>query len=513
MPTFADLGLSKDALDAVKRLGYPYPTPVQEKAIPAILDGCDVIAAANTGTGKTAAFLLPTISKLEKAKRGRRAPRVLVLTPTRELAQQIATVSFKISHACKQYTTVVYGGSPYSKQIRDLKEGTDILIATPGRLTDLMDRGAVNLSKIETLVFDEADRMLDMGFLPDIRKIVDAIPEKRRTLLFSATIDESITSNFGSLLDDPQIIQIAQKGETAKDVKQYIIPIANKNKPDLLKSLLDEKGHQKVIVFARTKARAEDVCKMLQDADFDAVSIHSDKTQRERSEALRRFRRGDVGVIVATDVLARGIDVPLVDYVVNYDLPDMPQDYIHRIGRTGRAGETGFAVSFVTPNSTKVLAGIEDLLNITIPTMTLETYDVNERLIKRPKSNKAQARSNERAKKHRDARYDYTGWSDLRQGKKKLKDMSADERAAESKRSAKARKGKPSKTKKQSSSDELLTKGDTRRGTNRPGMKSSGLRNPKKSTADKGSKSSKGLSKKNGNNEERRSRRGANRMR
>ncbi len=501
MTTFSELGLSKDALIAVEKLDYTEATPVQQKAIPEILAGADVIAAANTGTGKTAAFLLPTISKLKKVKRGRRAPRILVITPTRELAQQIAFSSYKICRACKQYTTVIYGGAPYNKQIRELREGTDVLIATPGRLVDLMDRRAVNLSKIEVLILDEADRMLDMGFLPDITKIIDAIPEKRQTLLFSATIDESITNNLGSLLVEPKIIQIAQKGETAKDIEQYIIPVANKEKPELLKSLLDEKGHDKVVVFARTKARAEDVCKMLKDADFDAVSIHSDKSQKERKDALNTFRKGHCGIIVATDVLARGIDVPLVDYVVNYDLPDMPEDYIHRIGRTGRAGERGFAVSFASPNSTKVLASIEALLNKTLPTMTLETYDVNERLLKRPKNNKAQAHSNERARKHRNSKYDYTGWGDLRRGAKKLKDMSAQEReAAEKQRAKRAKRGSQAKRKDHTDGDELLTKGDTRRGANRPGMKSSALRNPKKGSGKSGRNASmRGSYKKSGN--------------
>ena len=534
MAKFSDLNLSAEALDAVKRLGFSEPTPVQQQAIPEVLKGDDVIAAASTGTGKTAAFLLPTISKLERSGKARRAPRILVVTPTRELAQQIAFTSYKICRACRLYTTVIYGGAPYNKQIRELREGTDVLIATPGRLVDLMDRRAVNLSKIEVLILDEADRMLDMGFLPDIRKIVEAIPENRQTLLFSATIDESIRGNFGELLKDPTVIQIAHKGETAKDVDQYIIPVANKEKDELLKCLLDEKGHDKVIVFARTKARAEDVLKMLKEADFDAVSIHSDKSQRERRDALNAFRKGKAGVIVATDVLARGIDVPQVDYVVNFDLPDMPEDYIHRIGRTGRAGESGFAVSFVSPNSTKVLSAIEGLVGVEIPVMRLDTFDVNEKLIKRSKK-KTDARGAERARKHRekqksasrgedarnkrkdkrtndDVSYDYTGWSDLRQGAKKLKDMTREERAAvessNARGSNRARKGRSGKA---VADDELLTRGDTRRGKMRPGMKSSGLRNPKggagRSGATRGSKQSA-----SGDAQERKPRRGAGRV-
>lgn len=485
MTRFSDLNLPADALDAVRRLGFEVPTPVQERAIPVVLEGADVIAAASTGTGKTAAFLLPAISKLAKGGKPRRAPRILVVTPTRELAQQIAQTSYKITRACKQYTTVVYGGAPYNKQIRELREGTDVLIATPGRLVDLMERRAVNLSKIEVLVLDEADRMLDMGFLPDIRKIVAAIPEDRQTLLFSATIDESIRGNFNELLKDPTIIQIAHKGETAKDVDQFIVPVASKDKDELLKCLLDELGHDKVIVFARTKARAEEVREMLDAADFDVVSIHSDKSQHERRDALNAFRKGKAGVIVATDVLARGIDVPQVDYVVNYDLPDMPEDYIHRIGRTGRAGESGFAVSFVSPNSAKVLSAIEQLLGMDIPVMQLRSFDVNEKLLKRT-GKKQGSRSRERASKHRqgasrDAKYDYSSWSDLRQGEKKLKDMTRAEReAAEGgKRGAKRGAGRGSKAAGKKDDLELMTRGDTRRGKLRPGMRSSGLRNPK----------------------------------
>lgn len=472
MTRFADLGLSEPALLAVERLGYTEPTPVQEQAIPVILDGRDIIAAASTGTGKTAAFLLPAISSLSKTDRGRRPPRILVITPTRELAQQISSISFKIAKACRKYATVVYGGSPYGKQIAILREGVDVLVATPGRLVDLMARKAVDLSKIEVLILDEADRMLDMGFLPDVRKIVAEIPEERQTLLFSATIDASIKNNLGSLLKEPEVIQIAQKGETAKDVKQFILPVANKQKADLLKSLLDEKGHDKVVVFARTKARAEDVCEMLTAAGFDAVSIHSDKTQGQRREALQAFRKGKAGIIVATDVLARGIDVPSVDYVVNYDLPDMAEDYIHRIGRTGRAGQRGFAVSFVSPNSLKSLDAIEALVQRSIPIMELKTFDVDRTLLRRTTRSGAKKPSASKQNRKKRAEYNYTGWSDLRKGKKKAKDLPKEERQALEKAAGRKSKSRP---KQQAASN--------RNGV-RPGMKSSALRNsPRKGKA------------------------------
>lgn len=431
MTEFKDLGLSEGALSAVAHLGYEEPTPVQAQAIPHILKGEDIIAAASTGTGKTAAFLLPTLSGLPRAKRGRRAPRILVVTPTRELAEQIAFVSYKIARACGHYTTVVFGGKPYGPQIRELRGGTDILIATPGRLNDLIDRGVVNLSQIEVLILDEADRMLDMGFLPDVKKIVSLIPEQRQTLLFSATIDSSIKDNLADLLTDPTTIQIAGRGETAKIVDQYIMPVTQKEKSELLKCLLDEKGQDRVIVFARTKSRVEDVAAMLRSADYAVESIHSDKTQGQRKHALNAFRKGHVGIIIATEVLARGIDIPSVDYVINYDLPDMAEDYIHRIGRTGRAGHAGFSVSFVSSNSLKALDAIERLIGRELPVMEIESYDVDPSLLRRAKqSGRFGRRAPSKAKGASAARYDFTGYGDLRYGKKRSGSKKRTDRAS-----------------------------------------------------------------------------------
>ena len=400
---FASLGLSRDAMIAVEKLGYESPTPVQQQAIPIVLMGRDLIAAASTGTGKTAAFLLPLLSNLPRAGRGKRPPRVLVVTPTRELAQQIAFTCIKIARATGHFATTVYGGTPYGPQIRELRGGTDILIATPGRLNDLMERGVVDLSHIEALVLDEADRMLDMGFLPDVTTIVEALPTDRQTLLFSATIDQSIENNLGSLLNNPAIVQIAHRGETAKTVDQYIMPIAHKAKFELLEAVLSEKGHERVIVFARTKIRAEEVAEELVDAGYKAESIHSDKSQGRRRRALENFRKGKTDILVATDVLARGIDVTGVDYVINYDLPDMPEDYVHRIGRTGRAGERGFAISFVSPNSRKLLREIEKLIDRDIPVMELEGYDLDLSIL--AKGGKKEKRSRkDRVRSKRDRR-------------------------------------------------------------------------------------------------------------
>ena len=385
MQTFADLGLSEAALAAVERLGYENPTPVQLQAIPLVLEGRDLIAAASTGTGKTAAFLLPILSTLPRGKKGKRAPRVLVVSPTRELAQQISTTCMQITRKTGHYVTTVFGGTPYGPQINEIRRGTDVLIATPGRLNDLMNKGVIDLGGIKHLVLDEADRMLDMGFLPAVTTIVDATPEDRQTLLFSATIDQSIQKNLGTLLNDPAIVEIARNGETAKSVEQFMMPIANFKKPELLQAVLEEKGSDRVIVFARTKNRTEDCAEALCDAGYRAESIHSDKSQGQRKRALDNFRKGRTSILVATDVLARGIDVPDVDHVINFDLPDMPEDYVHRIGRTGRAGEQGFAISFVTRESSRTLKDIEKLIGKDIAFMELETYELNMADIERGK--------------------------------------------------------------------------------------------------------------------------------
>lgn len=402
MQNFTELGLSESALIAVKQLGYESPTPVQEQSIPLILEGRDLIAAASTGTGKTAAFLLPTLGALPRVKRGKRAPRVLVVSPTRELAQQIARTCMKISRKTGHFVTTVFGGTAYGPQIDEIRRGTDILIATPGRLKDLMKKDVVDLSCIQVLVLDEADRMLDMGFLPDVTTIVEATPKCRQTLLFSATIDESIQKNLGNLLKDPAIVEIARNGETAKTVEQYAMPILNFKKQELLQAVLEEKGHERIIVFARTKSRTEECAQELRNAGYKAESIHSDKSQGQRRRALNNFRRGRASILVATDVLARGIDVPEVDYVINFDLPDMPEDYVHRIGRTGRAGETGFAISFVTRQSYRLLQDIEKLIGRKIPFMELETYQLDPSVIE-PK--RASRNGSKRAKDgHRSAR-------------------------------------------------------------------------------------------------------------
>lgn len=364
-------------MSAVNRMGYEKPTPVQEKAIPLVLKGRDIVAAAQTGTGKTAAFALPSLDKLGHAKGGS-GPLMLVVTPTRELAQQIGEVCEQITVSTHHRIVTVVGGLSYKPQIDRLSRGCDVLIATPGRLIDLMEQKAVRLADVNVLVLDEADRMLDMGFLPSVKKIVAATPKSRQTLLFSATIDKSILDVTGKMLRDPATVEIARKGAVADTVDHYVIRVPHLVKPSLLRALLKEKGFFRVIVFARTRSRADSACRRLRREGYKVEAIHSNRSQNQRKRALERFANGEINIITATDVLARGIDVDEVDYVVNYDVPEQPEDYIHRIGRTGRAGARGEAITFVTPETEKDLRNIEKLIKKSIPEMELESFDMSE---------------------------------------------------------------------------------------------------------------------------------------
>ena len=378
MATFEELGLGEKVMSAVNQMGYTEATPVQEQAIPLVLEGNDVIAAAQTGTGKTAAFVLPLLDKLGHYQKGH-GPKALIVTPTRELAQQIDSVARTVGKKTGHYILTVVGGVSYNPQISGLRRGVDVLVATPGRLLDLYDRGALQLDDIEVLVLDEADRMLDMGFWPDVKQIIEAIPHERQTLLFSATIDDSVMRTIGAEVKDPKFVEIAHKGTAAETVEQFIIPVAQGQKNELLEYVLDEKGADRVIIFTRTKSRAEVLAERLNREGFSAEAIHGDRSQGQRSRALKNFRDGRVGVLVATDVLARGIDVSDVDHVINYDVPMDPEDYIHRIGRTGRAGEAGFAITFVTRDEVKDLYDIEYLMKKTVEEMELDGFDFDDR--------------------------------------------------------------------------------------------------------------------------------------
>ena len=363
---FDQLGLSEKVLAAVAEMGYEEPSPVQRGAIPAVLEGRDVMAAAQTGTGKTAAFLLPTLDRLGHAVKGQ-GVLMLVVTPTRELAQQIEACARVICKQTGHRCAVVVGGVGYEPQKAALARGCDVLIATPGRLIDLIDQGAANLSDVSVLVLDEADRMLDMGFAPAMRRIVSKTPTTRQTLLFSATLGDDVLSTTKELVKDPIHVEIAHKGTAAQTIDQYVLGVAEKEKVRILTDVLKREGSKRVIVFCRGKYRADMVCRKLNKAGITAAAIHGNRTQGQRETALRRFANGEADVLVATDVLARGIDIAEVSYVVNLDVPSDAEDYIHRIGRTGRAGQFGWALTFVAEAEYFDLRDIEALMGKLVP--------------------------------------------------------------------------------------------------------------------------------------------------
>lgn len=377
---FEALGLGPAALAAVTEMGYEQPTPVQTQAIPAVLDGRDVMAAAQTGTGKTAAFLLPALDRLGHAHR-MGSPAMLVVTPTRELAQQITDVADVVCRHTHHTTATVVGGVGYEPQKEALRMGCDLLVATPGRLIDLLDQGACALDHVKVLVLDEADRMLDMGFLPDMRKIVRQTPQSRQTLLFSATLSRDVIAHMGDLVHDPVSVEIAPEGTVAQTVEQYVLGVGAEAKKRVLVEVLRREGSRRVIVFTRGKHRADHLCRVLRKKGFSCAAIHGNRTQGQRMRALEQFAKGEVDVLMATDVLSRGIDVPEVSYVVNLDVPHEAKDYVHRIGRTGRAGELGWALTLCTKEEYLDLRGIEKLIGRVIPLYPrAEGIDVGENL-------------------------------------------------------------------------------------------------------------------------------------
>jgi ATP-dependent RNA helicase RhlE len=360
--SFTSFGLSDRILDAVHAVGYTTPTPIQSLAIRPALAGKDLIASAQTGTGKTAAFVLPLLHRLAAGatRHGhQRDPRALVLTPTRELAQQVQQAVTDYGRFLSLRALSVYGGVSIDAQFKQLRIGADIVVATPGRLLDHMQRGSIDLSQVEVLVLDEADRMLDMGFIRDIRKIVGAIPKKRQTLLFSATISSDIASMAASILHDPQTVEAEGHGNPVATIEQHFYAVPKEMKTDLLVHALKQENMESVLVFSRTKHGADKITRRLSQRGVAAVAIHSDRTQGQRERALDGFRRRQVRVLVATDIAARGIDVTGISHVINFDVPQYPEDYIHRIGRTGRAGATGSALTFVGNDEQEYLRKIE----------------------------------------------------------------------------------------------------------------------------------------------------------
>jgi ATP-dependent RNA helicase RhlE len=356
---FSQLGLSTAQVRSCESLGYTEPTPIQKQGIPVILSGQDLIGCAETGTGKTAAFLLPLIQKItEKPRPG---VRVLVLAPTRELATQIHKNYVELNPVKSNRGVSIIGGASVRTQITDLKRGAAVLIATPGRLLDLTQRRAIDLSTVEFLVLDEADRMLDMGFLPAIRRILSMLPTKRQTLLFSATMSSDIEKLARTTMKQPKLIEVSPRGKAATMVEQVAYSVASESKTALLIDLLEREKFERVLVFTRTRRGAERLSHILSAREHSVNRIHSDRTQPQRESALRGFRDGRTRVLVATDIAARGLDVDSVSHVINYDVPSAPEDYVHRIGRTGRAGNTGRAITIVTPVDELSMRSIEQL--------------------------------------------------------------------------------------------------------------------------------------------------------
>jgi ATP-dependent RNA helicase RhlE len=361
---FSELGLDAAQLRVCESLGYTTPTPIQQQAIPVVLEGHDLIGCAETGTGKTAAFLLPILRKLSDTRRP--GVRVLVLAPTRELALQIQKNYGELNTVKNNRSVIVMGGANIKAQIADLRRGATVVIATPGRLLDLTERGALNLSHVEVLVLDEADRMLDMGFLPAIRRILSLVPTKRQTLLFSATLPSEIERLARSTMKQPKLIEVSPRGRAATLVEQTAYHVSAESKTALLLDLLERENFERVLVFARTRRSAERLSHILAARDHQVSRIHSDRSQPQREAALRGFREGRTRVLVATDIAARGLDVDSVSHVINYDVPAAPEDYVHRIGRTGRAGNTGQAITIVTPIDELSLRAIERLMGKTV---------------------------------------------------------------------------------------------------------------------------------------------------
>ena len=369
---FSELGLAEPVLRAVEALGFTAPTPIQAKAIPSLMAGKDIIGSAQTGTGKTAAFALPILSLLGSHSKGTRA---LVLEPTRELAAQVDTAIREFARFTDLRAATIYGGVGYGRQLLALRSGVDILVATPGRLQDLLDRGDCDLRSIEFLVLDEADRMLDMGFLPAVRRIISRCPAQRQTCLFSATVPPSIEALIRGTMNHPETIRAGAPQATASTVKHVVYPVAEAQKNDLLCALLERVAYESVIVFCRTKHRANRLERLLKQRKHSVATLHGDRSQRERDQALKGFRSGHYEVLVATDIAARGLDIPEVSHVINFDVPQHPESYVHRIGRTGRAEAAGDAFTLMVAEDSRPMAAIERFIGKPIERVKLDGYD------------------------------------------------------------------------------------------------------------------------------------------
>ncbi len=383
--TFESLGLKSELVKAVEQKGYTNPSPIQEKAIPLVLEGKDVLASAQTGTGKTAGFTLPMLQILSESPQKHKRPiRGIVLTPTRELAAQVYENVKEYSQFVNIKSTVIFGGVNQKPQVRTLQQGVDILISTPGRLLDLINQGHITLKNIEILVLDEADRMLDMGFLRDIKKLLAMMPKKKQSLLFSATFSKEIKKLAGSFLHHPVLVEATPENSTAEKVDQRVIKVDQGRKGELVIKLIKEGNWKQVLIFTRTKHGANKLTKKLNAAKISSAAIHGNKSQGARTKALAGFKAGDVRVLVATDIAARGLDIPLLPHVINLELPNIAEDYVHRIGRTGRAGASGEALSLVCIDEKDYLKDIEKLLGETLPFEVIEGFEPKDKFTGKP---------------------------------------------------------------------------------------------------------------------------------
>ncbi|PTM09646.1 MAG: ATP-dependent RNA helicase RhlE [Bacteroidetes bacterium] len=399
--SFNSLGLSEALLKAVSKQGYTAPSPIQQKAIPLILEGKDVLASAQTGTGKTAGFTLPMLQILSEGQQLRKRPiRALVLTPTRELAAQVHNNVKAYSEFLDIRSAVVFGGVNQRPQVATIRNGVDILIATPGRLIDLNSQGLLSLAKIEILVLDEADRMLDMGFKRDIDKIMSLMPSRRQNLLFSATFSREIKNLANDILHHPILVEATPENTTVDAIEQKVYRVAKAKKTDLIIKLIADGNWKQVLVFNRTKHGANKLCKKMVSAGISASAIHGNKSQGARTKALAGFKNGSVRVLVATDIAARGLDIPLLPHVINFELPNISEDYVHRIGRTGRAGASGEAISLVSADETTYLRDIEKLVGLKIPVEIVEGFEPDPNASTKPiKQGQGGGRNQQRSNK------------------------------------------------------------------------------------------------------------------
>ncbi len=374
--SFQSLGLSEALLKAVSKKGYTTPSPIQQKAIPPVLEGKDVLASAQTGTGKTAGFTLPLLHLLsENPKQKYRPIRALILTPTRELAAQVYANVREYSEFLNLRSAVIFGGVNQKPQAATIRQGVDILVATPGRLLDLQSQGLLSLKRIEIFVLDEADRMLDMGFLRDIQKVINSMPEKRQNLMFSATFSKDIKTLAHGILNHPVQVEATPENTTVEAITQKVYRVAKGKKTGLIIKLISEGNWKQVLVFTRTKHGANRLCEKMIKSGITAAAIHGNKSQGARTKALAGFKSGRVRVLVATDIAARGLDIPLLPHVINFELPNISEDYVHRIGRTGRAGASGEALSLVSADETSFLRAIEKLIEMKLPVQIIEGFE------------------------------------------------------------------------------------------------------------------------------------------